>query len=122
MRTIIIALAMVMAASVANAQERTQHVVMGFGVSTTCGAFAAQYRTAPEEAESRYFTWAQAFMSGLNMRFDLDKNVTSSSRDLNAWSLEEEKEHIRIYCNDHLLESYILAVLDLYSSLPTIKR
>jgi hypothetical protein len=122
MRTIIAALAMVLIADVANAQEHKQHVVMGFGVTTTCGVFAAQYRAAPEEAENRYFAWAQAFMSGLNMRFDLDKNVTAQSHDLNAMSLEEEKEHIRIYCNNHPLESYIGAILDLYSDLPTIKR
>jgi hypothetical protein len=110
MRTII-ALAMILTATVANAQQ--QMVLRGFGASS-CSEFAQAYREDPTTVEGLYFTWAQGYMSGANV-------AGRVLRDLAGRSLENQEAHIRSYCDNHPLSSYAEAVLSLYGTLPTIK-
>jgi hypothetical protein len=67
--------------------------------------------------EEIYFTWAQGFMSGLNMASAVQNGV---DRDLGgtAADMSAQKIHIRSFCDSHPLVQYGLAVLDLYNSLP----
>jgi hypothetical protein len=85
---------------------------MGIGVAT-CGEFAQDYRRNPSQAEIDYFNWAQGYMSGANVRgdFNLEHN-------LSAWFLDQQREFLRRYCNEHPLANYYSAVIELYGSLP----
>jgi len=114
MRTII-ALAMILTASVAPAQERPA-TVAGAGVFT-CAQFA-QYYKQDSDNEGVYFTWAQGFMSGLNFAIFIRGGLY---KDLAALSNEQQQTDIRNYCDQHPLVQYREAVLNLYDSLPMRK-
>ncbi len=109
MRQTIIALAMVLTASVANAQEEFD--TEGVGVKT-CGEFALQYRSSPTDTELFYFNWAQGYMSGLNA-------MRTSRKVLNSISFREKLTRVRSYCSNHPFAQYFEAVTDLYNSMPT---
>jgi hypothetical protein len=128
MRTIIIALAILLAASVATAQRREPMLSMGLGTAT-CGKFAEDYSSA-KLAEAIYFTWAQGYMTARNnaeVFGQLEKGTDKTSvqfRDLNALSTQLEWARVRSYCNEHPLANYQEAVDILYASLPpaTLKQ
>jgi hypothetical protein len=111
MRTAIIATVLLLTASVANAQEA--HVGMGFG-TLTCGEFAQHYRQSVE-FENYYFTWAQGYMTAMNIGISIQKH---QFRDLASRPVNDEKTSIRLYCNNHPLAEYLSAIMDLYNSLP----
>jgi hypothetical protein len=85
----------------------------GVGLKT-CGQFAQDYRNNPDIAEALYFTWAQGFLSGVNM---LAKGKGSVTRDLASISVEEQKSWMRHYCNEHPLERYYTGALNLSGKL-----
>ncbi len=41
--------------------------------ASTCAKFEKEYGAAPQVAEITYVTWAQGFMSGLNLNADKEK-------------------------------------------------
>jgi hypothetical protein len=94
----------------------------GYGVGMhSCAEFAKLYASNPSMAEDIYFTWAQGFMSGLNMasavQNGVDRNLGGTSADMSA-----QKVRIRSFCDSHPLAQYGLAVIDLYNSLPPKKE
>jgi hypothetical protein len=121
MRRAIIALAMVLAASPANAQNNSL-VSSGFagaGVKT-CAEFLRDY---DPEAEIRsiavllYLSWAQGLMSGLNVGYDA---ANKPMKDLREWSFLGQVTHLETFCNNNPSKPYAEAVYDLFNSLPTL--
>jgi hypothetical protein len=78
----------------------------------TCGEFAKSYQLSPRAAEDHYFAWAQGFMGGLNAAA-IGRN-DGTNRDLSSISFEQQQQHLRAYCNDHPLATYMKGVLELY--------
>jgi hypothetical protein len=92
-------------------------VARGLG-SQTCAQFAEQYRAAPEHADLAYMSWAQGFMSGWNFALIDSKNTY---RNLDALTFDAQATHLRQFCNNHPLASFVQAVIDLFNSLPLKK-
>lgn len=63
---------------------------------------------------SLYFTWAQGYMSGVNLMFGVQNKPPTNFA---LWSLQDEKAFIHTYCADHPLETYEQAVIQLFGSL-----
>src|SRR5258706_16471380 len=81
----------------------------------SCGEFAKAYAANPAIAEDLYFTWAQGFISSLNLNSVPNTHVY---RDINGDDIQAHKAHIRAYCDAHPLAQYVAAVLDLYGTFP----
>jgi hypothetical protein len=91
----------------------------GYGVGMrSCGEFARAYAANPAVAEDVYFTWAQGFMSGLNL--DAVEN-RRPYRVINGNDMASQKIEIRSYCDAHPLATYSQSVFALYSSLPAMR-
>jgi hypothetical protein len=100
---------------IACAGERRNSIGAG---AISCGKFAEQYRSHPEQTETIYVIWAQGFISGVNaILYPQGKFV-----DLQAKTLEEWKAFLRRYCNEHPLASYGSGVFELMSTLPVVQR
>jgi hypothetical protein len=72
-----------------------------------------------EDAESQshsevdfYFSWAQGFMSGLNIA-----RLNDEPNRFKSMSVEDQKSHIRNFCMQNPTAKYFRAVIDLYVSL-----
>jgi hypothetical protein len=88
----------------------------GYGVGLrSCAEFAKDYSLVGERAEDVYFTWAQGFMSGLNLDAVANRRPY---RLINGNDMATQKIQIRSYCEAHPLVQYVAAVVDLYSRLP----
>jgi hypothetical protein len=64
-------------------------VVSGVG-AFSCGQLAQDYSTL-SDVEAVWFTWAQGFMSGLNMKMGIDQH---QYRNLGAMTVEEQKRFL----------------------------
>lgn len=78
----------------------------------SCGEFAQRYKQAPQETEDYFFAWAQGYLSGVNQASILVKKNVRGLR------LEQQKQHIRSYCDQHPLANLIYAAHDLWERLP----
>ena len=88
----------------------------GYGLGMhSCAEFADAYKAQPAFTEDLYFTWAQGFMSGLNLASIAGK---LQFRVLNGVSMESQKTQIRSYCEEHPQGQYASAVIALYNDLP----
>jgi hypothetical protein len=83
--------------------------------AASCSQFSENYVKNPLLTETLSFTWAQGFLSALNV----DRGQTSNMRDLSG-DVEAQKSHLRQYCEKHPSEIYSVAVLELYNSLPVL--
>ncbi len=90
---------------------------MGLGL-WTCAQFGNQYKLNPSTTETIYFTWAQGFMSGWNGAQMAEKHQYVN---LSVMSTEAQEEHIRSYCDQHPLNEYASAVIDLLHLLATLQ-
>lgn len=88
-------------------------VFMGAG-AVSCGEFAESFRRSTN-SETLFFTWAQGYMSGLNLAL---KTAGKPIRDLRAREANIQKQTIRSYCNSHPLDVYMSAVNALFITLP----
>jgi hypothetical protein len=86
-----------------------EYDIMGIGTQT-CGQYADVYRMSPTVADNSYFSWAQGYMSGINLGFIANGG---KSKNLNSISPEEQRHTLRQYCDEHPLAQYNKAVLDL---------
>ena len=85
-----------------------QSVKVGVGVRS-CAQFAEDYRSTPELMEVIYFSWAQGYLTGIN--------IVTSTEDDQALNLfppgfgeKAQKEFVREYCAMHPLAPYSEAV------------
>jgi HdeA/HdeB family len=91
------------------AQEEKATIV-GAGM-VTCAEFAQAYQQNPQSTEGYFFAWAQGYMTGLNGSMFARKN-------LRAWPLEQQKQHIRAFCDKRPLANVRDAARDLFTNLP----
>jgi hypothetical protein len=93
----------------------------GYGLGVhSCAEFAKLYAGNPKVAEDLYFTWAQGFISGLNLSSTAGTGVYRDVEGTYA-QMAAQKIRIRSYCDEHPLSQYLSAILDLYNSLPLKK-
>src|SRR5438309_1041020 len=94
-------------------------VAQGYGLGMrSCGEFAHAYASNPAVAEDIYFTWAQGFMSALNLDAVANRRPY---RVINGNDMATHKIEIRSYCDAHPLVAYSSAVFALYSRLPAAR-
>ncbi len=86
----------------------------GHGLAT-CAQFAEDYKVSPELNETMYFTWAQGFMSGLNVASIREHGTY---RDVAGVSIDALKSSFRSYCDQHPLSLYEEAAFSAYQTLP----
>jgi hypothetical protein len=87
--------------------------VVGRGAET-CGSFATTYSRDPQRAEALYYSWAQGYMSGFNFAISANGGIEA---DLSALPVDTQLFRLRHYCDDHPLQEYIEAVIDLFEAL-----
>jgi hypothetical protein len=87
--------------------------VHGVG-SVSCAEFAKMYQGNPENAELVFFSWAQGFMSGLNMAAMASQTRT---RDLAGITIDQ-KRALRTYCANNPIKNYMDGVIEYYRKLP----
>src|ERR1044072_4746666 len=80
-------------------------VARGIG-TRTCAEFTEHYKADAERFETLYFTWAQGFMSGMNLNADVKRNL--------GGELSIQKTTLRLFCADNPSKSFVNAVLFLY--------
>jgi len=100
-----------------SARGANEYAIMGLG-SLSCAKFAELYRLAPERTDSEIVSWAQGYMSGMNISSFASSRM---SKNLNI-SLEFYSYTIRIYCDQHPLRDVFHEIMDLYKSLPENHR
>ena len=86
---------------------------MGAG-SIPCAKFSQVYKRSPEIMGTLYFSWAQGYLSALNIfRSALDYPMIN----LNIVHTDTQISQIRMYCANNPLKSYQDAVHSLYDFL-----
>jgi hypothetical protein len=81
----------------------------------SCGEFSRLYATNPTAAEDLFYTWAQGFISALNLSF---VSTTGSYRLIDPNGTAAYKLRLRSYCDANPPSQYVQAIMDLYNSLP----
>jgi hypothetical protein len=92
-----------------SAPARSEQVItIGAGMQT-CAVFLAHYKGSVPSLENFYFSWAQGYMSGMNVA--ISRGVTNSRpADLNAMPAAAQMRFIRDFCEHDPLERYSGAV------------
>src|SRR4051812_1392428 len=98
-------LAMVGASATAKSE---QVITMGAGMQT-CAVFRAHYKGHVPSLENFYFSWAQGYMSGLNVAARRGA-ANSKTADLNSIPAPTQLRFIREFCDHNPLERYSAAV------------
>jgi hypothetical protein len=88
--------------------------IVGVGM-VSCLEFAKGYQQDPTSTEHYFFAWAQGYMTGLNSSMFA---TNKSRKNLGGWPLEQQKQHIRAFCDKRPLANFVLAVTDLFNNLP----
>ncbi len=114
MRKLAIALGM---AVIALPFSSSAYPIQGMGASS-CAKFAKMYQGDPENMEIMFFTWAQGFMSGLNLA---SSAAGGFERELGGSTTDQESA-IRIYCSTNPLKTYMDAVVNLYGTLRVLPQ
>ncbi len=85
-----------------------------YGIGTQlCREFSQAYSTNPTVTENIYFTWAQGFITALNLA---NVAIIHVYRDINGDNLQAHKGYIRTYCDAHPMRPYMTAVMELYNT------
>ena|SRR5258707_2980319 len=90
--------------------------LMGVGASP-CAGYSEEYGRNPTGADPVFFSWAQGFMSGLNLT---QKALNKPIYDLAAMPMQEQLTRLRQLCAEKPLLPYAYAVQDLMKSFPEI--
>ncbi len=117
MRLTVITATLTCLAGIANAAAEPM-AVQGVG-ARSCAEFAKDYKSEPRSMGLFYFSWAQGFMSGWNIGTAVGSGDKSHPvRDLSSRTTEQMERHMRDYCDEHPLRTFLEAVTNLYVSLP----
>jgi hypothetical protein len=81
--------------------------------ATSCGEFAKMYQADPS-IELIFYTWAQGYMSAINIAAVGNQK---QPREL-AGQSADQKRALRSYCADNPLKKYMDGVLEFYGKLP----
>jgi hypothetical protein len=95
--------------------SRADFGIVGVG-AISCGKLAQDYQRNPTQTDNMMMTWAQGFMSAMNVSL-----TNGQYRDLAAMTLEAQEEDLRRYCDEHPMGVFIKGVMDLYFKLPMKK-
>jgi len=109
-------IALVLAMLIQPTSSRADFAYAGMG-ATSCGKIADGYRQNPTAIEGAMMSWAQGFMSGLNVK----ELANGQYRDLQAMTIEAQEQNLRSYCDEHPLAQLVKGVIDLYLKLPMKK-
>jgi hypothetical protein len=85
-----------------------QAITKGAGTQT-CAVFVAHYKGSIRSLENFYFSWAQGYMSGLNVAVGSEAG-NHKPADLNAIAPATQLRFIRDYCERNPLKRYSTAV------------
>jgi hypothetical protein len=94
---------------------KDDYTSVGAGVST-CAEVTAYVNDHPDKA-IMFFSWAQGFMSGLNVQKGLARQ---KSHDLGAMSTSDQQERLKSVCDQNPTATYGSIVLAFYNSLPEL--
>ena len=98
------------------AADDARVALMGVG-ATACAGYSEEYRRNPTGADPVFFSWAQGFMSGLNLiRIERKQPLY----DLGAMPVPEQIARLRQLCEQKPLVPYAYAVQDLMKTFPEI--
>ncbi len=86
--------------------------IQGLGAQA-CASFASNFKKNPM-MEAFYFTWAQGYMSGLNMGL---LAIGNEMTDLGDFDIDRQQSFIRRFCDQHPLKNYTDAVDDLFTTM-----
>lgn len=103
-----------LAAGAACAQQQKDTAEMGLGANS-CAKFSEMYGNDPASTETAFFTWAQGFMSAINMV--LLGREHQRSTNLALWDVERQRRHIRSYCAANPSRAYDEGVFDLFDTM-----
>jgi hypothetical protein len=94
----------------------------GFG-SGTCADYANAARLDQTEADLMFFTWAQGYLSGVNMERLLKRQPVLNLSD-DHYQNAAQLTFLHAYCNQHPLAPFMTAVLalsqDMWRTVPAI--
>ena len=96
-----------------------QVIIIGAGMQT-CAVFVAHYKGNVPSLENFYFSWAQGYMSGLNVAASSGVG-NSSPADLNAVPAAAQLRFIRDFCDHNPLKRYSAAVEALFTRIRNSK-
>src|SRR4026208_1573045 len=96
-----------------------QYQSMGAGTKS-CAVFARTYKDKPKTAEMIYFSWAQGYMSGVNVAAGIN-NRDVRSANLNAMPVTAQQRYIRDFCARNPLKDYRDAVDALLGEIRSMK-
>jgi hypothetical protein len=86
--------------------------------SETCKAFTDLDKEAPEFSKAMFLSYAQGFMTALNMSRSLNGLPAHTLKGL---SPDDQMRHLVYYCGNHPTENFISAINSLYDDLPEIE-
>jgi hypothetical protein len=86
--------------------------------SETCKAFTDLHKKAPEFSKAIFFSYAQGFMTALNMSRSLNRLPAHALKGLGP---DDQMAHLVYYCGNHPTEDFISAINSLYDDLPEIE-
>jgi hypothetical protein len=112
MRLFLLALALAILGGEPCFAQEEKATVVGAGWAS-CAEFGQQYQQDPDSTEGLVFSWAQGYMTGLN-------DSISARKNLRGWRLEQQKQHIRAFCDKRPLASVREAAKDLFAKLPEL--
>jgi hypothetical protein len=106
----ILIIACLVAATQARGADEKEWLDTGGAGAASCAQFMAH-----PQFEDLFFSWAQGFMTGLNIRPDTrtNKNIWEQSSKL-------QKAEIYEYCRNHLTDSYMMAIFKMFENLPPV--
>jgi hypothetical protein len=84
----------------------------------TCKAFTDLHKEAPEFSKAIFFSYAQGFMTALNMSRSLNGLPAHTLKGLGP---DDQMAHLVYYCGNHPIENFISAINSLYDDLPEIE-
>ena len=85
-----------------------QYQSMGAG-TRSCAVFARTYKEKPKSADMIYFSWAQGYMSGVNIAAGIN-NKDYRPANLNAMTVAAQQRFIRDFCDRNPLKDFREAV------------
>jgi hypothetical protein len=103
-----------LAEGAASAQPQTDTAEMGLGANS-CARYSEMYQNDPASTETAFFTWAQGFMSAINMV--LLGREHQRSTNLALWDLARQRQYIRSYCAANPSRAYDEGVFDLFAAM-----
>lgn len=110
-----LAIAFLIASALPAAAAGPLPIVLGRGVNS-CIDYT-QGRLAALQVENSYFSWAQGYMSALNITLSNQKLAT---RNVYHFSDDNMKKALQTYCTAHPADLFLVAVTKTFTELPEI--